>query len=68
MSASVQELGECIGKADDPIGKRNRAIYMLKHIASHDAVSALISAFPTESVLVNHEICYALGQLQNRLA
>jgi hypothetical protein len=60
-TATLPELVACIRNGDEPIAKRNRAIFMIKHVGGEEAVPAMTSAFPTESVLLNHEICYALG-------
>ena len=40
-------------------------MFQLKNIGTHDAIKALIDAYPAcgSSVLLKHELLYALGQL-----
>jgi HEAT repeat protein len=48
-----------------PIGERYQAIFYLKNINTPESVQAMIDSYQyvTESVLLTHEILYALGQL-----
>ena len=54
--------------SDAPIALRMRVVFLLKQIGSVEAIDALIAGFhsgpATHSVLLKHEICYVLGQLQ----
>ena len=62
------ELLICFQNPSNPIAKRNRAINTIKHLGGEEYVRSLIAAFPTELTLLEHEICYAFGQIQSPLA
>eukprot|EP00466_Bigelowiella_natans_P006979 jgi/Bigna1/86439/estExt_fgenesh1_pg.C_100245 len=47
------------------IGKRMRTVFYLKMHGGKEAIDALAGGLVSESVLLNHEICYVLGQMQD---
>ena len=48
--------------------ERMRALFALRNIGGTHAVDALAAAFDSKSALLNHEIAYVLGQMQNNHA
>ena len=47
---------------------RMRALFSLRNIGGKDAVDALAAAFKSDSALLNHEIAYVMGQMQDSAA
>lgn len=63
---SIAELEEVICNPQEPISKRNRAIFFLRTMETSEAIQVLQKAFYTDSSeLFRHEICYALGQVKS---
>ena len=63
----LDELRTTLTRADDPAGKKMRAIYYLRTIGSAEANAALMEALldKSGSPLLRHELAYVLGQLRN---
>ena len=61
----VEEYAATVQDLSAPIAKRHSALFCLRTVASLEGIDALIKAFQEEpsSELLQHEICYALGQM-----
>ena len=63
---TISELEPVICNPEEPISKRNRAIFYLRTMETSEAIQVLERAFYTDtSELFRHEICYALGQMKS---
>ena len=60
----IEALAACIADEREAIGKRMRTVFLLKQFKSHAAIDALQSGMTSESVLLKHEIAYALGAFE----
>jgi len=66
----VPSLRKTITSESEPLAKRFRALFSLKHIASLTppsnqtvpAIEAIAAAFTSPSALLKHELAYCLGQ------
>lgn len=65
---SLSVLEEVLLSKSEPITKRMRALFYLRTIGSEQAISVIIKAFDDPSLLLQHEVCYVLGQINNTLA
>jgi len=63
--ATIISMGKKLADPSTPIAKRFRTIFTFRSIGGIDAVDALVGAFNNDSALLKHEICFALGQIQN---
>ena len=52
---------------EEKIGIRYQAVFQLKNINNEEAIKKLIAAYPylADSVLLSHEVLYALGQVDD---
>uniref|UniRef100_A0A7S2XB05 Deoxyhypusine hydroxylase n=1 Tax=Lotharella oceanica TaxID=641309 RepID=A0A7S2XB05_9EUKA len=64
----IKDLARDLADPKCPIGRRMRTVFYLKLHGGKDAISALEGGLISDSVLLNHEICYVLGQMQDPLA
>jgi deoxyhypusine monooxygenase len=62
---TVEQLRETLLNEEAPIGKRSRAVFLLRQIASTEAIDALVLAMKSESILLGHEVAFVLGQMKN---
>ncbi|CAG9323924.1 unnamed protein product [Blepharisma stoltei] len=60
---NLAELHEALITPTNPITKRMRAVFYLRTIATPEVVPILVEGFSTDSQLLQHEICYVLGQI-----
>lgn len=61
-TARLAELRDVLIDHEEPITKRMRAVFYLRTIGTPDVVPILVQGFSTDSELLQHEICYVLGQ------
>jgi deoxyhypusine monooxygenase len=69
-SDTVSVLRSVLVSETEPLAKRFRALFSLKHLASANpateqtepAVAAIAAAFTSPSALLKHELAYCLGQ------
>jgi len=66
--AAIMVMGKKLADPSTPIAKRFRTIFTFRSIGGNDAVNALVAALDDDSALLKHEICFALGQMQNPMA
>jgi deoxyhypusine monooxygenase len=62
---SIQLLESVLNDKSEPITKRMRALFYLRTIGTDEVVPVIIKAFDDFSLLLQHEICYVLGQIGN---
>ena len=62
---SIQVLEEVLLNCNEPITKRMRALFYLRTIGTEDVIPIISRAFNDSSLLLQHEICYVLGQIRN---
>mmetsp|Transcript_30837 Transcript_30837/g.75203 ORF Transcript_30837/g.75203 Transcript_30837/m.75203 type:complete len:298 (-) Transcript_30837:173-1066(-) len=62
---SIEVLAKDLQDPKCNIGKRMRSVFFLKLHGGKDAIDALAGGLVSDSVLLNHEICYVLGQMQD---
>lgn len=73
---TVASLREILVSEKQPLARRFRALFSLKHLASaHPAtaqtipsIEAIAAAFASPSALLKHELAYCLGQSRNNAA
>jgi HEAT repeats len=71
--STISLLRTTLTSESEPLAKRFRALFSLKHLASANpptpdsdpAVSAIAAAFSSPSALLKHELAYCLGQTRN---
>jgi len=51
-----------------PVAQRFRVIFTLRNIGGKEAIEALTAGLIDDSALLKHEICFALGQMQDSYA
>jgi deoxyhypusine monooxygenase len=68
-SSTVSSLRETLCSETAPLALRFRALFSLKHVATHgpeteaqEAVDAIAAGFASPSALLKHELAYCLGQ------
>jgi hypothetical protein len=63
--SECQKYSQILQNGQTPIGERYQAIFYLKSFNTPESIQSLIDSYQhvTESVLLTHEILYALGQL-----
>jgi deoxyhypusine monooxygenase len=59
----VYVLEEVLLNREEPIAKRMRALFYLRTIGTEEVIPVLCKAFSDPSLLLQHEICYVLGQI-----
>lgn len=73
LDSAVLSLRKALTSENVPLAKRFRALFSLKHLASHqppngqtlEAIQAIAAAFTSPSALLKHELAYCLGQTKN---
>lgn len=73
---TVNALRETLTSESEPLARRFRALFSLKHLAclqpptdqTLPAISAIAAAFASPSALLKHEVAYCLGQSKNESA
>lgn len=71
--ASILALRDILVSESQPLSRRFRALFSLKHFASLQpptddtlaAIQAIAAAFTSPSALLKHELAYCLGQTRN---
>ncbi|MBE7181428.1 MAG: HEAT repeat domain-containing protein, partial [Terriglobus roseus] len=74
--ATVASLRKILTAESEPLARRFRALFSLKHLASQQpptkrtipAIEAIAAALPSPSELLKHELAYCLGQSRNPAA
>jgi deoxyhypusine monooxygenase len=64
-------LRKTLTSESEPLAKRFRALFSLKHLAcqgSLPAINAIAAGFTSPSALLKHELAYCLGQTKNLAA
>lgn len=67
----VASLRKTLTSESEPLARRYRALFSLKHLAcqsSIPAIKAIAAGFSSPSVLLKHELAYCLGQSKNLTA
>jgi deoxyhypusine monooxygenase len=72
-SDTILALRKVIISESEPLARRFRALFSLKHVASLNppsdqsvpAIDAIAAAFTSPSALLKHELAYCLGQTRN---
>jgi deoxyhypusine monooxygenase len=65
---TIITLRKTLTSESEPLARRFRALFSLKHIAcqsSLPAIHAIAAAFTSPSALLKHELAYCLGQTRN---
>lgn len=62
---SIPVLEEVLLNASEPITKRMRALFYLRTIGNEEVIPIISKAFSDPSLLLQHEICYVLGQIKH---
>ncbi|GAB5359218.1 hypothetical protein AAMO2058_000525500 [Amorphochlora amoebiformis] len=62
---TIKELEATLTNPKCPIGKRMDAVFYLKYHGGEEAIKSLSKGLVSDSVLLNHEICYVMGQMQD---
>jgi deoxyhypusine monooxygenase len=70
---TVKALREVLTSESQPLARRFRALFSLKHLACQHpptektlpAIQAIAAAFASPSALLKHELAYCLGQSKN---
>ena len=68
---AILSLRKTITSESEPLARRFRALFSLKHLAcqsSLPAIHAIAAAFTSPSALLKHELAYCLGQTKNLAA
>ncbi|CAG8055292.1 unnamed protein product [Penicillium olsonii] len=73
MSDTVPALRKVVTSESEPLARRFRALFSLKHLAclqppteqSLPAIEAIAAGFASPSALLKHELAYCLGQTKN---
>jgi len=73
--STILALRESLCSEATPLPVRFRALFSLKHLATHNigdeslaAIEAIAAAFASPSALLKHELAYCLGQTGNNAA
>lgn len=64
----ISSLKETLNDENQRMFLRMRSVFSLRNIGGGKAISALCSAFSSESALLRHELAYVLGQMQDSRA
>ncbi|KIN06706.1 hypothetical protein OIDMADRAFT_191196 [Oidiodendron maius Zn] len=68
QDAVITALQKTLTSESEPLARRFRALFSLKHLAcqaSIPAIHAIAAAFTSPSALLKHELAYCLGQTRN---
>lgn len=65
---AIADLSEVLHNQAEPIAKRMRCLFYLRTIGTPEVIPVLTSAFNDPSLLLQHEICYVLGQINDKSA
>ena len=73
VDATILNLRKVITAESEPLARRFRALFSLKHLAclqppsenTLPAIQAIAAAFTSQSALLKHELAYCLGQTRN---
>jgi deoxyhypusine monooxygenase len=68
---TIITLRKTLTSESEPLARRFRALFSLKHLAcqsSISAIEAIAAAFTSPSALLKHELAYCLGQSKNLAA
>lgn len=73
VDETVQTLRKVLTSESEPLARRFRALFSLKHLAclqpptekTLPAIEAIAAAFASRSALLKHELAYCLGQSRN---
>ena len=68
QDAVISALRKTLTSESEPLARRFRALFSLKHLAcqaSIPAIHAIAAAFTSPSALLKHELAYCLGQTRN---
>jgi deoxyhypusine monooxygenase len=73
VSETISLLRTTLTSESEPLAKRFRALFSLKHLASttdhaESAIAAIAAAFSSPSTLLKHELAYCLGQTRQLAA
>ena len=63
--SDVSNRRKTICNEDEKMFQRMRALFALRNIGGDDSVDALAAAFSSDSALLQHEIAYVMGQMQD---
>ncbi|KAH8596057.1 armadillo-type protein [Bisporella sp. PMI_857] len=74
VDPTILSLRKTLSSESEPLARRFRALFSLKHVASSPsssttnivaAIQAIAAAFSSPSALLKHELAYCLGQTKN---
>ena len=68
IDPTILTLRKTLTTESEPLAKRFRALFSLKHLAcqsSIPAIDAIAAGFSSPSALLKHELAYCLGQTKN---
>ena len=65
---TVERIGGILNDTDKPLAERFRALFSLRGIGNHEAISQIGRCFNEPSALLKHECAYCLGQIQDPYA
>lgn len=76
LDPTVSALREVLTNESEPLARRYRALFSLKHLAclqpptekTLPAIQAIAAALSSRSALLKHELAYCLGQSKNQNA
>ena len=71
VDSTILSLRKTLTSESEPLARRFRALFSLKHIAcqgSLPAIEAIAAAFASPSALLKHELAYCLGQTKDLAA
>merc|ERR1712130_182694 len=61
----IAPIQAALASPKTPLPERFRAVFTLKNLGGPLAIKALATAFADESVLLKHEVAYAIGQMRD---
>merc|ERR1712063_6204 len=64
----IAPIQAALASVETPLPERLRAVFTLKNLGGPLAIKALATAFTDESVLLKHEVAYAIGQMREPAA
>ena len=65
---TAERVGGILNDANKSLSERFRALFTLRGIAGHEAISEIGRCFNDQSALLKHECAYCLGQIQDPYA
>lgn len=63
---TLEELAKVLVDETAPAAKRTRAVFVLRHMGTEEAMDVLATALKSPSVLLGHEVAYVLGQMKSK--